>query len=155
MSDKQVALACPLEQERRRIEGHRKAALNFLARKAFVGEEQKIGIAMELLSTGGYSVDEAATAGEALAKIRSAQGRYDVVFIANRLGDNPGAWLSGELRQLHADLPVLIAAEDGDVAELKTVFASDRCTGIIGKPYTGTKLFDALGAHGVRCSRRS
>lgn len=120
-----------------------------------VEEEPTVrSLAMELLSTGGYGVEEAANAGEALAKIRSAQGRYDVVFIANRLGDNPGSWLSGELRQLHADLPVLIAAEDGDVVELKTAFASDRCTGIIEKPYTGTKLFDALGTLGVRCSRR-
>jgi CheY-like chemotaxis protein len=120
-----------------------------------VEEEPTVrSLAMELLSTGGYAVEEAANAGEALAKIRSAQGRYDVVFIANRLGDNLGAWLSGELRQLHADLPVLIAAENEDVAELKSAFASDRCTGIIEKPYTGTKLFEALGALGVRCSRR-
>jgi DNA-binding NtrC family response regulator len=108
---------------------------------------------MELLSSVGYSVDEAANAAEALAKIRSAQGRYDVIFIANRLGDNPGAWLSGELRKLHADLPVLIAAEDRDIDELKTSFSSDRCIGIIEKPYTGTKLFDALDTLGVRCGR--
>jgi CheY-like chemotaxis protein len=119
-----------------------------------VEEEPTVrSLAMELLSSAGYSVDEAANAAEALAKIRSAQGRYDVIFIANRLGDNPGAWLSGELRKLHADLPVLIAAEERDVAELKTSFISDRCTGIIEKPYTGTRLFEALTAVGVSCGR--
>jgi PAS domain S-box-containing protein len=120
-----------------------------------VEEEPTVrSLTMELLSTGGYGVEEAANTGEALAKIRSAQGRYDVVFIANRLGDNPVAWLSGELRKLHADLPVLVAAEERDVTELRATFSSDRCTSIIEKPYTGTKLFEALGTLGVRCSGR-
>lgn len=120
-----------------------------------VEEEPTVrSLAMELLTSGGFAVEEAANAAEALSKIRSAQGRYDVIFIANRLGDNPGTWLSSELRQLHADLPVLIAAEDADIAELKSAFRSDRCTGIIVKPYTGTLLFDALRKLEVRCSRR-
>jgi CheY-like chemotaxis protein len=120
-----------------------------------VEEEPTVrSLAMELLTSGGYSVEEAANAAEALSKIRSAQGRYDVIFIAQRLGDNPGAWLSGELRKLHAELPVLIAAEDGDYAELTSLFRTDRCTAVIRKPYTGTKLVSALGELGVTCGRK-
>ena len=56
-----------------------------------VEEEPTVrSLAMELLSSGGYSVEEAASAAEALAKIRAAQGRYDVIFVANKLGDNVG-----------------------------------------------------------------
>jgi CheY-like chemotaxis protein len=121
-----------------------------------VEEEPTVrSLAMELLSGDGYSVDEAASAAEALAKIRSAQGRYDVIFVANKLGDNPGAWLSGELRMMHADLPVLIAAEERDVSELKATFDRDRCIGLIEKPYTSSLLLDALSALGVSCGRRA
>ena len=120
-----------------------------------VEEEPTVrSLAMEILTSGGFSVEEAANPTEALAKIRSAQGRYDVIFIAQRLGDNPGTWLSGELRKLHADLSVLIAAEDRDVAELNSLFKTDRCTFIIEKPYTGTKLIAALSSLGVACGRR-
>ena len=124
--------------------------------KVLVVEEEPTvrSLAMELLVGGGYSVEEAGTATEALSKIRSAQGRYDVIFIAQSLGENPGAWLVAELRKLHAEMPVLIAAEDGDVAELESVFGQDRCTAIIGKPYTGTKLIEGLTGLGVRCRGR-
>ena len=64
-----------------------------------------------------------------------------------------GSWLSGELRMLHADLPVLIAADEADISELKATFASDRCTALIEKPYTSTRLLDALSTLGVKCSR--
>ena len=110
-------------------------------------------LAMELLAEGGYSVEEAATATEALSKVRSAQGQYDFVFITQSLGDNPGAELVTELRSLHADLPVLVAAETGDLKGLKRSFAKDRCTGLIEKPYTGSKLVEALRALDVDCRR--
>lgn len=118
-----------------------------------VEEEPTVrSLTMELLISGGYSVEEASNASEALSKIRAAQGRYDVIFVAQRLADHPAAWLSGELRKMHADLPVLIAADERDVAELMTAFSTDRCTAVIEKPYTGTRLFEALGALGIRCS---
>lgn len=120
-----------------------------------VEEEPTVrSLAMELLTSGGYNVEEAGTATEALSKIRSAQGRYDVIFIAQSLGDNPGAWIVAELRKLHADMPVLIAAEDEDVAELEVSFRQDRCTAVICKPYTGTKLIEKLTGLGVRCQGR-
>jgi len=50
---------------------------------------------MELLLGRGYSVEEAGNATEALSKIRSAQGRYDAVFIATIAG-NGTAGFSGD-----------------------------------------------------------
>ncbi len=110
-------------------------------------------LAMELLKGGGYSVEEAATAAEGLAKVRSAQGRYDVVFVAQHLNDRSGAWLTAELRKLHSDLPILIAVGPEDVEELQHI--PDRCTGIIAKPYTGSHLVSALKNLGVRCEASS
>lgn len=117
------------------------------------GEPTVRSLAMELLGSAGYSVEEAATAAEGLSKVRSAQGRYDVIFIAQNLSDGTGSSLHSELRSLHADLPVLIAAESGDMPDLQHI--EDRCTGTLAKPYTGSQLVEALARLGVSCSRGS
>lgn len=115
-----------------------------------VEEEPTVrSLAMELLTGSGYSVEEAGTAQEALSKLRAAQGRYDVLFVAQQLRETTGEWLCGEIRKLHADLPVLIAALPEEVEKLTLL--TDRCTGIIEKPYTGGKLVEALQLLGVRC----
>ena len=118
------------------------------------GEPTVRSLAMELLVGGGYSVDEAGNATEALSKVRTAQGRYDAIFIAEMLADNRGHSVVAEIRNLHADMPALIAAENELVEELTQLTKDDRCTGVIGKPYTGIKLVEALTKLGVRCVRR-
>jgi signal transduction histidine kinase/CheY-like chemotaxis protein len=119
-----------------------------------VEEEPTVrSLAMELLVGGGYSVDEAATAAEALAMVRSAQGRYDLVFLADSAKDPSGHGLCAELRKLHADMPVLFATKDREL-ELLESFAGDRCTEVIAKPYTGTRLLEALTRLGVVCRGR-
>jgi PAS domain S-box-containing protein len=110
-------------------------------------------LAVEALTVAGYVAEEAANAAEALGKVRSAQGRYDAVFIDNGLPDRPGDALASELRALHADLPILLTSE-GHESHLRRRFASDRCLAVIGKPYTGAKLVDALTQVGVRCSSK-
>ncbi|QNM82611.1 response regulator [Sphingomonas sabuli] len=108
-------------------------------------------LTMELLISRGYSVEEAGGATEALSKIRSAQGRYDAVFIANIAGKKDSMWLRGELRKHHADMPVLIAAETKEAPALRSRFEADRCTAVIERPYNGAKLREALGLLGARC----
>ena len=108
-------------------------------------------LAMEALTASGYASDEAATAVEALGKVRSAQGRYDVILIDDGGAQASGTALAGEIRALHKDLPILITSAERE-AELAARFADDRCTGVIGKPYTGARLADALRAVGVTCS---
>ncbi|ONF95322.1 PAS domain S-box protein [Sphingomonas jeddahensis] len=107
-------------------------------------------LAIEALMAAGYAADEAANGAEALGKVRSAQGRYDVVFLDQDLPDRPGDTIAAELRALHAELPVLITTrtdEDRLVAQL----SDDKCTAILGKPYTGAKLAEALRVLGVTC----
>ena len=119
-----------------------------------VEEEPTVrSLAMELLTGGGYSVDEAATAAEALAMMRSAQGRYDVVFLTDPLEGSSSHGLFTEMRKLHADMPVLIASKEREV-ELRKDFTDDRCTEVISKPYTGTRLLEALAELGVECRQR-
>nr|WP_165356606.1 PAS domain-containing protein [Sphingosinicella sp. BN140058] len=107
-------------------------------------------LAMEALSAAGYTAEEAANAGEALGKVRSAQGRYDAVFVDHDQPDGPG--LVTELRALHVDLPILLATA-GDQTGLAKRHAEDRCTSLIAKPYTGARLSEALRQAGVNCGR--
>jgi CheY-like chemotaxis protein len=109
-------------------------------------------LAVEALKRAGYAIDEAATASEALGRVRAAQGRYDFVLLGARLPDKAGLSLAMELRALHTDLPLLIAAGE-DTNRLLGPFAADRCTGVIGKPYGAAELQTALAALGVRCNR--
>jgi len=105
----------------------------------------------EALAGVDYTADEAATAAEALMTVRAAQGRYDAVVLDMGLPDKAGDLLALELRALHADLPVLIAAESG-ADDLAARFAGDRCTALLAKPYTGSRLKEALGELGMRCA---
>ncbi|WP_167737479.1 hybrid sensor histidine kinase/response regulator [Sphingomonas parva] len=107
-------------------------------------------LAMEALAASGYATEEAANAGEALGKVRSAQGRYDVILIDDDLGDRSGGALAAEIRALHQDLPLLLTSA-ADEAGLSQRFAGDRCTAVIGKPYTVARLTEALRRVGVRC----
>lgn len=102
----------------------------------------------------GYAADEAATAAEALMKVRAAQGRYDVIVLDADLPDKRGDALMAELRALYSDMPMLIACADG-VAEMSRKFAADRCTGVLPKPYTAAKLAQALRDLGLRCATAS
>lgn len=105
----------------------------------------------EALGNFGYSTDEAATAAEALMKVRAARGAYDAIVLDADLPDKSGEGLVAELRSLHADMPLLIASEDGP--KLSARFVSDRCTGLLAKPCTGAQLAQALNRLGVQCAQ--
>lgn len=105
----------------------------------------------ESLAGVDYTADEAATAAEALMTVRAAQGRFDAVVLDLALPDKPGDLVAAELRALHADLPILIAADAGAEA-LAARFAEDRCIAVIAKPYTGGLLKEALADLGMRCA---
>jgi CheY-like chemotaxis protein len=97
----------------------------------------------------GFSFDEAATAAEALSRVRAALGRYDAVVLEAQLPDKTGEALAVELRALHADLPLLILG-DTNFDDLHRRFAADHNTGVIRTPYDAETLKAALGALGVR-----
>ena len=114
------------------------------------GEPTVRTLIRESLSSGGIRAEVAATAAEALGKIRAAQGRYGAVILDDELPDRPGDALFRELRALHLDLPVVIASL-GRADELRQLFGEDRCLAIISKPYTAAALQETLVTLGVQC----
>jgi PAS domain S-box-containing protein len=105
--------------------------------------------AIEALEGAGFAVDEAATASEALGRMRAAQGSYDAAIIDAALPEMPGLALVSELRAMHADLPILIAV-NGQAGEAHAAVPNIRFSSIISKPYNASMLLSALGALGVR-----
>ncbi|MBG6120256.1 phospho-acceptor domain-containing protein [Sphingobium sp. AEW010] len=108
-------------------------------------------LTMDALSGAGYACEEAATGSEALGKIRSAQGRYDLVVLDNNLPDRTGQAVASEIRALHLDLPILLASTS-DVERLDALFASDDCTRILGKPFSSTMLLEGIGTLAGKCA---
>ena len=106
--------------------------------------------AVEALLAAGNTVDEAATASEALGRIRVAGGRYDAVVLDVPAPEKGGELLVNELRAMHSDLPILIASNDLADA-LRARFADDRCVAVISKPYNAARLQSALDELKARC----
>jgi CheY-like chemotaxis protein len=109
--------------------------------------------AAEAFEAVGLLADHAASAAEAIGRVRAAQGKYDAVLIDEMLRDKSGEALARELRAMHADLPLLIASKEAD-PKLSARFAEDRCTAVIEKPYNAARLHAALDRLGVRRSSR-
>lgn len=107
----------------------------------------------EGLVAAGYTLDKAETEGEALSLVRAARGNYDAVFVNTREQGRDGDKLAKSIRSLHADLPVLLAADDFSTAFDR--FENDRCTAVIGKPYNSEKLLQELARLGVRCRSKT
>lgn len=107
-------------------------------------------LALEALAGGGYSGEEAATAGEVLNQVRAAQGRYDAVILNAALPGKPGDALLAELRALFADLPVLVTAE-APPEGLAARIAPDRCAALLPRPFTASRLLEAVRELTRRC----
>jgi DNA-binding response OmpR family regulator len=105
-------------------------------------------VTAEMLRDAGFSVQEAATAAEAMAKLNAAALDFEAAIIDIGLPDGPGDALAQEVRRLSAHLPILIASgyDGGWVA---SIFKGDSRVSFVGKPYTGTVLIEALHAFGV------
>ena len=95
-------------------------------------------MATETLESAGYNVEVAATAAEALDKIRLVQGA-DLAIVDIGLPDRKGNVLVSELRALYPNLPVIIASGYG-AAEVKDQFADDAQTVFLNKPYVDRDL---------------
>ncbi len=102
--------------------------------------------AAEALAGAGWSVEEAGTAAEVLAKARAAQGGHDAVLLTGPLPDKGDEALLAELRALFAHLPVLSAAP------LPPRFAADRCMAALPGSWDGPALAAALRELGLRCA---
>jgi len=105
--------------------------------------------AAESLAELGFEVVEAASAGEAMGKVRELGGRLNAAIVDLGLPDRRGDSLAAELRALHAGLPIVIAS--GYVtAQERERFASDRLIGFVDKPYQIAQLRAVLATAGLR-----
>jgi CheY-like chemotaxis protein len=104
--------------------------------------------AVETLSDLGFRVEEAASAAEAVAKLRVLAGRIDAAIIDVGLSDRRGDALAAELRAMSAQLPIVMAS--GYLEQTVTTrFEGDRLVGFVGKPYDRKGLESALRALGI------
>lgn len=105
--------------------------------------------AVDVLEDAGFRVEQAAAGGEAIAKLDSCDLRAVIVDLG--LPDRRGDEVAAEIRQRHANLPILIASGRSE-RELKDRFAGDAAVGVLAKPYTEPMLLEALRLLGVQRS---
>ena len=101
--------------------------------------------AVDALSDLGFRVEEAASATEAIGKMRVLAGRIDAAIVDVGLSDRKGDVLAAELRAMSARLPIVMTSGyvQQDVTER---FEGDRLVGFVGKPYDREALASALRA---------
>jgi len=105
-------------------------------------------VIVDTLETLGFRVEEAGSATEAINKVKARDGRIAAAIVDVGLPDRKGDALAGELRAMHADLPIVIASGYGEGA-LKDRFGGDPRIGFLGKPYQNEQLEAALRGLGV------
>jgi PAS domain S-box-containing protein len=107
-------------------------------------------LAIDLIRQLGFTVEPAGSSMEAMGKMRSSAGGFDVVVMDH---DAIAGELDGLIRQIHAvrkDLPVLIAAETESIDALAARHTAP-CIGFLSRPYDSDALRAALGKLSVRC----
>lgn len=104
--------------------------------------------AADALEEAGFRVEQAASAAEALSKVQTLRDGLTAVVIDLGLPDRSGDEVAAEIRTLHDELPILIASGRSE-RELRQRFAVDGRVAVMGKPYTGPMLIDALDSLGV------
>lgn len=105
--------------------------------------------AVDALEDGGYLVEQADSAAQALASLNRLKDEIRAVIVDLGLPDRPGDQLAADMRAIRADLPILIASGRSE-KELRERFAMDDHVGIIVKPFTGPMLLAALETLGIR-----
>lgn len=108
-------------------------------------------VAVEVLAEAGFTVEEAGSADEAMA--RAVVHWPDAAVLDFSLPDRRADQLAQELRALRADLPLVIAS-GYDEAEMRPKFASTHAMAFIAKPYDAHGLCRALAKLGVGVPRR-
>jgi len=106
-------------------------------------------VVAEALDDLGFKVEEAASATEAINKMRLLQGKVDAAVVDVGLPDRKGDALAAELRAMDGSLPIVIASGyDGD--SLRGRFAADPLVAFLDKPYEAHQLAAVLGEFDVK-----
>jgi DNA-binding response OmpR family regulator len=105
--------------------------------------------AVELLEEHGFAVVQAGSAREAMDKFNGGGRGFAAAIIDIGLPDRPGDQIAAEMRAAQGDLALLVASGSSD-EELQARFAGDRRVALVGKPYAGAMLIEALSGLGVK-----
>ncbi len=111
-------------------------------------------LAVDMLLDLGREADEAGSAGEALAMLRAPGAAYAVVLLDLGLPDKHGDDLVREIRQTHADLPLVVASGE-DQVEVKARLEKFAPIRFLGKPYDLDGLKKQSKAQSDRLTARS
>jgi DNA-binding response OmpR family regulator len=115
----------------------------------FVEDEVLVRMfAVDSLEEAGFRVEQAGSAGEAMARLQVLQDEVTAIVIDLGLPDRPGDEVATEMRRLLTEVPILIASGRSE-RELRQRFSLDEHVAIMVKPYTGPMLIDALASLGV------
>lgn len=104
---------------------------------------------VDVLGDLGFRVLQAATAVEAIQKVRLSSIRIDTALIDLGLPDRKGDALAAELRAMYKHMPIVIASGNAEEAVRKR-FAADSLVSFLAKPYSASQLEAALRALGIR-----
>jgi CheY-like chemotaxis protein len=107
-------------------------------------------LAVEYLQEIGLKVDTAASAAEALNKLRRIPGGVDAVIIDMGLPDRKGDALVREVRSVYPSLPIVIASGHR-TEDLRRVFKDTAEITFLNKPYSAEQLRAAMRTIGIRC----
>ncbi|HEY2246185.1 MAG TPA: response regulator [Bradyrhizobium sp.] len=121
------------------------------ARRVLLVEDEVLiqMLAIEYLEDGGFQVDAAGTATDAMNKLARVPGGFDAVIIDIGLPDRRGDVLLRELRALYPTLPIVLATGHNPL-ELRNRFKDQSKLSIVAKPYTAEALIAALSRLDVR-----
>lgn len=108
-------------------------------------------VTVDALEDMGCRVAEAASAGEAVAKVDAGCANIAAAVIDVGLPDRKGDALAAELRAMCAGLPIVIVSGYGE-AELEPDLAGDTMVRLLGKPYQSNELAASLLSLGVAVS---
>jgi DNA-binding response OmpR family regulator len=105
-------------------------------------------LVVDMLSDLAHQSDEAGNAAEALDKLSAAPSSYALVLLDIGLPDRSGDDVVREVREIHPDLPLLVASGE-DAAALKTRLVGFAPIAFLTKPYDTAQLREALQAFGI------
>jgi CheY-like chemotaxis protein len=110
-------------------------------------------LAMEYLQEAGLKVDLAASATDALNKLRLIPGGVDAVVLDVGLPDRNGDALVDEIRAIYPSLPLVIAS-GREQDNVRSLFKDVPLISFVNKPYTADALIAALRGVGIGRSAR-
>ena len=111
-------------------------------------------LATEYLQEGGFKVDAAGSATEAMNKLALVPGGIDAVILDIGLPDRSGDKLAREIRTLFSSLPIVMATGHG-TGKLRDAFKGEQNFAFVEKPYTAADLLQALRSLGIAASAPS